>query len=241
MNIEKRNFRQTPALLVYKGGLTAAVNQGTIICSHGLSSAKNEWLHDLEILAQAGFLLVAIDNAGHGERRYADFEERFGKSAVNKDHELINVITATAAEVPGLVAELQAKKLALPGKSGMFGVSLGGFITYAAISEGSRIDVAVSLLGSPDWWMQPSEKSPNNQLQKFSTVKLLSLTAGQDELVPAGYAEAFHRRLNESFDDYEQRFKYFSFPDSGHFMQEKDWRQALNHVAGWFKLHFVTD
>jgi pimeloyl-ACP methyl ester carboxylesterase len=240
MNIEKRNFRQTPALLVYNDDLTAAVNQGTSICSHGLNLAKNEWLHDLEILAQDGFLLVAIDNVGHGDRRYADFEERLGKSAVKKDSELIGVIKETAAEVPGLVAELLEKKLALPGKTGMFGVSLGGFITYAAISEGSRIDVAASLVGSPEWWMQPSEKSPYNQPQKFCNVKLLSLTAGQDKLVPAGHAEAFHARLKESYADYEQRFKYVSFPDSGHFMQKKDWRQALKQVTSWFKLHFVA-
>jgi hypothetical protein len=239
MKIKKRNFRHTPALLVYKGNLKAAVNQGTIICSHCLSSSKGEWLKDLELLAEAGFLLIAIDNVGHGDRLYADFEERFSKSNTRKDSELIAVIKETSAEIPDIVEELLAENLALPGKTGIFGVSLGGFITYATISEGSQISVAVSLLGSPRWWMRPEENCPFDNPQRFSEVKLLSLTAEKDELVPANHAQAFHKVLKTGFADYEQRFKYINFPESGHFMREKDWRKALEQVASWFKLHFL--
>ena len=232
-----KNFGNLPSLLLYKQSPEAAASNGTIICCHGLESSKDAWTHDLKAFVQQGFLVVAIDNVGHGERRYNDFSERFHRDEQRKNNELIKVVKETAAEFPSLIAVLIKEELSIPGRIGVFGVSLGGFITYAAISQCSRIKAAASLLGSPEWWMKPDEQSPHLHPQKFANIRLLSQTAGQDDIVPAKYAEKFHSKLKSLFKDYSNRFAYKSYPESGHFMKEADWFAAIDNSVEWFQKH----
>ncbi|MBI2265239.1 MAG: hypothetical protein HYU64_08710 [Armatimonadetes bacterium] len=81
--VEKATLGLAPALLVYKENLEKAAIKGTILFYHGLSAAKETNLKELRSLADAGFLAVGLDNIGHGERRYSDFERRF--STMNRN------------------------------------------------------------------------------------------------------------------------------------------------------------
>lgn len=66
-----------PALLVHRSDAQAASRRGTVLLYHGLGVDKHCHLHELKSLARAGFLAVGVDNVGHGERRYPDYEARF--------------------------------------------------------------------------------------------------------------------------------------------------------------------
>ncbi|MGM0599439.1 MAG: alpha/beta hydrolase family protein [Candidatus Rifleibacteriota bacterium] len=233
-----KNFSNIPTLLLYKESPETAAKKGTIICCHGLDSSKDAWTHDLEAFVQAGFLIVAIDNVGHGERRYDDFSDRFDQNEQKKSDELIKVVKETAAEMPYLINALSNEKLVSKDKLGIFGVSLGGFIVYSSIRKNSEIRAVSSLLGSPEWWMKPDDiQSPHLHPQKFADIRLLAQTAEQDKLVPAQYGEKFHSKLQKLFNDYSERFAYKSFPESGHFMREVDWHEAINNSVEWFQKH----
>ena len=96
---------------------------------------------------------------------------------------------------------------------------------------------AVSLLGSPNWWMQPSPGSPHRNLDAFGTIRLLSLTAGRDEAVPPVHAAVFHDRLARRFDDHAERFRHVDYPKSEHSMEPADWEQAVEESCEWFRRH----
>lgn len=236
MTIEHRKFGDIPTVLVCEDSPERAAEEGCILCYHGFTSSKDAWLHDLKILAKGGFLVIGVDAVGHGERRHPDFETHFSGSQTEIDEAFLRIVEESSAELPDLVDELFGNGLVLEHKLGMFGVSMGGFITYAAVLKEPRLSAAVTLVSSPEWWMMPSPKSPHNHPEAFHSIKLLSQTAGKDQSVPNHYAQSFHKRLREHYEDYTERFKYRDYPASNHQMNP-DWQEALAETVVWFQSH----
>jgi hypothetical protein len=63
-----------PALVRFRGSPEAAAERGTVLYYHGFGGDKGRCEPYLTALAQAGFLGVSLDAAGHGDRRLADFD-----------------------------------------------------------------------------------------------------------------------------------------------------------------------
>ena len=234
VNQDYQRFQDVPTVLVYKGEAEVAAERGCILCYHGLGSSKDAWLHDLREIAARGFLVVAVDNAGHGERRYSDFEARFSAEGLHYWQAFTAVVRETAAELPALLNELLRRHLAVPGKVGALGVSLGGFIAYRAVTTESRLTAVATLVSSPEWWGLESPESPHHDLEAFAEVRLLSLTAGQDNVVPNSYTFAFYERLRERYEDYQVRFKHVDYGASTHLL-EPDWPVAWEETIAWFE------
>src|SRR5262249_45722553 len=90
-----------PALVACQGDPVHA--RGTILFYHGLGASKEANARELEGLAAAGFLAVGLDNVGHGERRYPDYEQRFGEGSGGRwPEEFLHAVEATAQEVPAV-------------------------------------------------------------------------------------------------------------------------------------------
>ena len=180
-------------MLLYKDKLEASVQKGCVLCFHGLTSSKDDWLHELAKIAEQGFLVVGVDNVGHGERRYADFDTRFADDNPDFYSNFLGAVAGTARELPSLLDALTDAGLMVENRVGVLGVSMGGYIAYAAVGLEPRIQAAVTIVASPEWLESP--KSPHRHFEKFNTVKLLSQTAGKDDVVPSRYAQNFHERL----------------------------------------------
>lgn len=225
-----------PLIAVYKKSKANASQNGCIICYHGFSSSKDAWLNDLKAIAEHGFMVIGVDNVGHGARRYSDFDERFAQEKQKTDEQFIQIVKETASELPALINSLLQEQLALANKLAAFGVSMGGFITYAAILKEPRLKAAATLVSSPEWWMANSKDSPHHHIEEFKNIKLLSMTAGKDDVVPRIYAQRFHDRLKERFDDYAQRFTYLNYEASNH-MMNPNWDDAIEQMLSWFKRH----
>ncbi len=228
----------TPALIMYQDSLTKAAEQGTILFFHGLAASKEAQVKELTNLAEHGFLVIGLDNVGHGARRYADFESRFSRANPNLEADFLRAVLETAQEVPLIIDALAAEKLTRPNKMGIAGISMGGFITYTAISLEPRLNVAASILGSPEWQHDLPE-SPHHYRHKFNHIRLISQNASLDVDVPAKYARRFHRKLESTYDDYNQRLAYFEYPHSEHTMTESDWAACWGRTVKWFKHHFA--
>lgn len=233
---QKRTLGRAPALLVYDGSLVEAARNGCILFFHGLGVSKEANQKELEDLAGHGFLAVGIDNVGHGERRYINFETRLTRQNPNFSQDFLNAVRETAADVPNILDALTAEGLLLVEKVGLVGISMGGYITYTAIPGEPRLQAAVSILGSPYWSLDWPEM-PAHHPDRFAKIKLLSQNAGLDETVPPEKARTFHEQLQALYDDYEARFDYVEYPRSGHFMREDDWAVCWQRTVVWFERH----
>lgn len=236
MTTTYRTFDDVPTVLLHVGKPKDAARKGCILCFHGLTSSKNDWLHELAIIAERGFLVVGVDNVGHGERRYADFDTRFAESNPNFYGNFLNAVAETARDLPPLLDTLTETGLVVENRVGVLGVSMGGYIAYAAVGLEPRIRAVVTLVASPEWLEHPS--SPHRQIDKFATVRLLSQTAGRDDVVPNRYARTFHERLKETYADYGERFAYIDYPESNHQLNP-DWERAWARAIAWFEEHLA--
>ncbi len=235
---QTRTLGGAPALLVYDGSPGEAARKGCILFFHGLSVSKEVNRQELEVLARHGFLAVGIDNVGHGERRYADFETRLARENPDFRRNFLSAVRDTAAEVPAILDALAAEGLLTAGKIGIVGISMGGYITYTAIPQEPRLQAAVAILGSPRWSLDWPEM-PAHHLDRFAEIKLLSQTAGLDESVPPERARAFHEQLRAMYNDDGARFEYVEYPHSPHFMREEDWAVCWGRTVAWFQRHLV--
>lgn len=228
---ERIRIGSAPALLVYRGDPRAAAGSGTILFYHGLGGSKEANRKELQSLAEQGFLAVGIDNVGHGERRYADFDDRF--AVRDTWQELMRAVEGTAREVPAVVDMLVARGYAAADRVGIAGISMGGFITYGALLVEPRIRVATPILGSPKWW-EHSLESPHRQLHRFFPRAILSQNAGRDQSVPPDDARRFHEALAEHYADAPHRHRYIEFENAEHFMPEHDWHILWGNTLDWF-------
>ncbi|HEY9839697.1 MAG TPA: alpha/beta fold hydrolase [Candidatus Obscuribacterales bacterium] len=225
-----------PALLVYAGERETARQKGSVLFYHGLTSSKDQQEKELTSLAQRGFLAIGIDNVGHGERRYADFDRRFSGQNPDFEKALLEAVTLTAKELPQLIDAYRRADIIRQDKLGLIGVSMGGYIAYAAILADPRIKAAAVILGSPTWSEAPSI-SPDQQIERFFPTAILSQNAGQDTSVPPQAAREFHRRLAPYYAQAPERQAYIEYPESGHFMRESDWYQCWGRALNWLETY----
>lgn len=225
-----------PALWVYTGERQRAREQGAVFFFHGLGSSKDQQQKELISLAERGFLAIGIDNMGHGERRYPDFDWRFSGENPDFGKELLGAVALTAQELPGLIDAYLQAGIIVPDKLGLVGVSMGGYIAYAAVLAEPRLKAVSVILGSPYWWEAPAE-SPACFPERFFPTALLSQNAGQDASVPPHHARDFHQTLAAYYTAAPERQVYFEYPESGHFMRESDWNQCWERNLNWFETY----
>ncbi|WP_372371018.1 alpha/beta hydrolase family protein [Candidatus Uabimicrobium sp. HlEnr_7] len=238
MHIKRQYLQKIPTVFVYNNDITEASQKGTILFFHGLGASKDAQIHDLKNLAKSGFLVVGVDNVGHGERRYLDFEQKFSVQNPDLERDFQQAVLETAQEVPIIIEELEKKELIFNGNIGITGISMGGFVTYRAVIEYAHFKAAVSILGSPKWKNNDSH-SPHLYMQKFAPTALMSLNAGKDTSVPAFEAKNFHGELAEYYTEIN-KLEYIEYPDSEHFMLENDWNDLWNNMTKWFSKWLVT-
>lgn len=204
---------------------------------HGLGGDKEGKGTDLERLARAGFLAVGLDNVGHGERRYADFADRFNEERARREGaaaeaDFLAMVRETAHEAPAVVDALMARGWTDPERLGIAGTSMGGYITYAAVLADRRFRAATPIIGSPEWGL-PLPESPHHHPARFFPLALLSQNAEMDTTVPSVCARTFHQRLEPYYASAPERLRYVEYPSVGHAMSPPDWEQAWRRALDW--------
>jgi dienelactone hydrolase len=223
-----------PVLMLYKS-LLESQTHGVVIFYHGFTAKKELNIKEYERLAEQGYLVVGVDNYDHGERIHPDFKTVYAEGP----HFLsafLNAVEKTAEELPALIDALIEENYVVNDKIALVGISMGGFITYSALTKEPRVRVAVPFIGSPNHGAE-NANSPHLNLSYFKHVKLLSLLAAKDDVVPPGDAVDFHDALKDYYDDYDERFKAVVYPQSGHFMSEVEWELAMDELFSWLKRH----
>ncbi|QRK10549.1 hypothetical protein JQX13_10915 [Archangium violaceum] len=227
----RKSLAGAPALAVHRGSREDALRRGAVLFFHGLGGSKEVNERELGVFADRGLFAVGIDVVGHGERCYLDFGARFTHDNPRVKEEFLQVVQATANEVPAVLDALVALG-AHPERLGISGASLGGFISYRALLVDRRLRVAAPLIASPEWAL-PLPESPHRHLERFFPVALFSQTAGLDEVVHPSLARTFHARLEPLYAQAPERLRYREFPLSGHMMRPADWDEAIRDAADW--------
>ena len=231
-----------PALLAYQhtyqhpGGECAP--HGTILYYHGFGGAKEDAREALKALTDVEFLAVALDSVGHGARRLPDVAQRIAKlpPGPELEAEFLTLVRATTQEVPAILDDLIARRLADPKRIGIAGWSMGGFVTYAAVVADPRIRAAVAILGSPEWRL-PWIESPHRTPERFFPTALLSQTAGHDERVPPQAAGRFHEALEPYYMADPEQIRYIEYPGIDHRVPGEIADTIRQCMAEWFRQH----
>lgn len=160
-----------------------------VIISHGFRGSKEDLRERAAALANFGYYAVAIDNCGHGERTGPDFLSQVYRDGELDMVEVRRLIKKTADDIPTIIDYFEVDKLIDGQRVGMVGVSMGGFVTFRALTFEKRIKAAAPIIASPFWDDLPAE------VPVLSTPEArLALTAYAQRYNPAYYPDQFFPR-----------------------------------------------
>ena len=127
---------------------STAGRRPVVIVLHGTGDSKDGMIPLLEMLADRGFLAVAIDGRYHGERaaRLDDYPNAIlAAYRTGTGHPLLY---DTVWDTMRLVDYLQTRPDVDPVRIGLLGISKGGIETYLTAAADPRISVAVPVIAA---------------------------------------------------------------------------------------------
>ncbi|HEY0144108.1 MAG TPA: alpha/beta fold hydrolase [Thermoanaerobaculia bacterium] len=183
--------------------------RGTVFWFHGFGPGVDKETHRPELtrLANAGFLAVGVDAAGHGQRRDPELAVKQAAPRDQARAAMLEYVEETAHDVSRLLDRF--------GPAALAGVSMGAFVVYRAAALDPRIRTAVAILGEPLWPI------PDH-------VALLSITAGRDVNVPPDTARAFHAHRRG-------QHRYLELPGEEHLMSAEGWERTMHETLAWLQ------
>ena len=206
-----------------------------VLLLHGLGGRKESYLPSLYAFARQGFRAVAPDARLHGER--AGAEERDQRLQAGYLPTLFEIVNGSAADVPLLLNHLGAKQAAV------HGVSLGGYIAFAAMVFEPRLAVASVAMGSPDWlegldavglvpghpaFDLAARLNPLDQAaQTYPPRPLLMLHGDQDDVVSIQGVRALYTRLRPAYSRRPDCLELKTYPGLGHHYTEDMFERSL--------------
>lgn len=210
-----------------------------VVVVHGLGSRKERMLPGLYEMARRGLRAVAPDVRLHGERPGA--ESRDARLQADYFAAATEMIVETARDLSRL------REHFAPPHAGLHGVSLGGYITFAALLLDPEWAAGAVALGSPDWLaplrafglgpghpaydqaalLNPLALAPT----AFPPRPLLMLHGAQDVAVPPDGVIQLEERLRPAYAAFPERLRLRVFPGLGH--QYTD--EMLSLSADWME------
>ena len=207
-----------------------------LILSHGFSGNK-QWIaeqFDAQALAQRGWFVVCIDNRRHGARPGPHFSrEEIQKTGKVDLLVLRRAMHETADDVSRMLDILVQDPRVDAGRIGMSGISMGGFVTFAATARDPRIKAAAPLIASPYWDDVPrdtgfqfvnveaafalaAEAAPAQHPERFAPRSLFVQIGDDDPHFDTAKVHAFCEKLAASYRDQPNRFAFRAYPGVAH-------------------------
>lgn len=216
----------------------AAAERGTVLLLHGFTGSKEVQRAEGRSLARRGYLSVITDAADHGARRAPDFDQRFAGHSEASEKAFFEIVKRTTAELGAIRAALIEEGLALPGRLGVCGISMGGAVLFGALAAGVQFDAAVAMISTPHW--KQVGESPHEHPERFFPTPLLLQTAGADTVVPPEGARTFHETLTPLYASAPERLHYIEHPGEAHIFTPLGWARAWRQVETWFNQFLVA-
>lgn len=255
IEIHNEKVKNIPLLHVVKSEYRNLVRP-MVFFIHGFTSAKEHNLHFAYLLAEKGFRVVLPDVDLHGERN----NQQTHKEMM---FQFWRIVVQTIAELEEVKNEFVNRELAEPENIGLVGTSMGGIITFGALTQYKWIKAAVSLMGSPSY-----EKLSRGQIaqlketgielpfsdeeleREFASLRTFDLSASpeklgqrpvliwhgqQDSVVPFQPTYDFYEQYKNEYAEVPANFQFIVDEKAGH----KVSREALLKTVDWFEEHLT--
>jgi len=226
-----------PGLVVNREGVQA--DAPLVIALHGLGSRKEKMLPALYEFARTGCRAVALDVCLHGERPDAEAREvRLGADYFGTTADMIEGTTRDVSRLLDYFGEQSG-----PVRAAIHGISLGGYITFAALAVEPRLHAATVSMGSPDWigplrrfglgpghpaYDRAARLNPLDLLpQTLPPRSLLMLHGTADEVVPADGVIALEQRLRPLYAAHPDRLALELYAGLGHTYNDDMLRRSV--------------
>ncbi len=222
-----------PVLVVSREVLGADAPLALVL--HGLGGSKERMLFALYEFARIGCRAVGLDIRLHGERPGAgEREARLGSDYFGTAADMIE---GTAQDVSRLLDHYGA------GRAAVHGISLGGYITFAALAAEPRLRVATVAMGSPDWagplrrfGLGPGHPAYDRAVRlnpldllpaSLPPRPLLMLHGATDEVVFPDGVVALEERLRPLYAAHPDRLALEIYPGLGHSYTDNMLRRSV--------------
>lgn len=254
MIINREQWGQIPLLHIYNEKMDE--NTPVIIFLHGFESAKEHNLHYAYNYVNAGIRVIMPDAILHGERDQ-------GLDPIQLSLRFWETVLTNIEEVEYLKEELKNHGILKNGKIGLSGTSMGAITTLGCLSVYPWIDVAASMMGTPNYVELAKEqldqveamglKLPmsEEEIQKlYATLAYFDISkqpeklAGRpvffwhgkkDKTVLPAAALAFFEATKEQYEDAPDNWQYMSSKSSAHQVN----RKGLLANVEWFASHLA--
>lgn len=238
----KISVGEVPTLVTRPTGDTPAP---LVLLSHGFTSCKEQWLEQLDELAGEGFFAVAMDNRLHGERAGIGFDSLLPEGKLDL-RGLRRVMQETAADMSSLIDYFSRDEAVDAGRVAVLGVSMGGFVSFAALVNDARIKVATPIIASPYWGDIPGDSDldldreaeadladfslrnePASRKESIPPRALLMQIGGEDRHYAGARVERFYEELRPLYRDESERLALIVHRGVGHELTAEMWANAV--------------
>ena len=216
-----------------------------VLLSHGFTGCKENWLEQLDELAGRGFVAAAMDNHLHGERAGVGFDSLLLGGKLNVPG-LRRVMQETAVDMSMLVDHFGRDEAVDSTRIAVVGVSMGGFVSFAALVNDARIKVATPIIASPYWGDIPGDSNvaldnqaeadladfskrnePAGRKETIPPRALLMQIGGEDRHYNGARVESFYEELRPLYGNESERLGLIVHPGVGHELTAEMWANAV--------------
>ena len=206
---------------------------------HGLGRHKESTLPALYAVARHGLRALAFDARLHGDRDGAAGRDL--RLQTDYVFTMAEIIEGTAQDLSRLLDHLG------PVRAGVHGISLGGYVAYAALAHEPRLIAAAVAMGSPDWlgplrelglapghpiYEAIAARSPlERAAESYPPRPLLLLHGDQDDVVPIAGDLALYDRLLPAYQAVPGHLELVVYPGLGHLYTDEMMERAAEWIA----------
>ena len=190
-------------------------------------------------------MLVNIDVAHHGARQDEVLGQVFtAHPDYSQFASFLRIINDSIQEIPAIVDHIAGWQT---GKIGILGHSLGGSIVFGAVAIEPRLQVAVSVMGSPVWQTPATtpeiaslqQYAPVNTPDRFFPCPLLMISAEKDRAVTT--CRDFWHTLQPYYQTLPERLAYIEYQECGRILNENAQQDFRERNTLWFKQYLLID
>lgn len=202
----------------------SSLNKDVFFIFHGFGGNKEDGFANYEIkLAESGFLVIVLDACEHGERVSEDFALLDNSK---RQERIIDLEIQTAKDAISVYNHLLDLNMVSSDKLvNVMGVSMGAAITFYLASIFKKVNMLISIIGSPSFvefykYKQKVYGFPNGEdyqrrLDFYKAIdplinyenlidKKIYMSVGlKDKVVPLVYAKTLTKKLNCVYQEYD--------------------------------------